>query len=112
MNNSRKYFRKEFVGATIGSLLAVYALSKPGLDHVVGKDSIWSRYLHRPIANMLYDESLGPQEGWNADTRTEDAFQETLRKNRQRYESRKESESLTGGGMADIAFWEAVKFLP
>jgi len=105
-------FNKEIIRTTIGSLLAVYALAKPGLDHVVGKDSVWSRYLHRPVANMLYDEGLGPQECWNADMRTEKAFQETLEKNRQRYENRKVNGRLTAGKIADIAFWETVKLLP
>ena len=107
-----KNFNKEFIGATIGSLLVAYALAKPGLDHVVGKDSMWSRYLHRPVANVLYDEGTGPQEGWNTNMRTEEAFQETLERNRQKYENRKANGRLTEGKIADIAFWETVKFLP
>ena len=55
-----------FIGAIF------YVSGKPVLDYAIGKDSLWSRYLNRPLTNYLTGGKL----------RTEEQFQTALAYNR------------------------------
>ena len=51
----------------------IYCSSKPTIDIMLGKDSLWSRYINRPLINYLTEGSL----------KTEEQFDNYLEYNRQ-----------------------------
>ena len=63
----------ELIALLIFTGACFYVSGKPILDLQIGKDSLWSRYLNRPLTNYLTGGELG----------TEEQFQNALAYNRQ-----------------------------
>ena len=65
---------KDLVESLISLGAIFYVQGKAVLDYEIGKDSLWSRYLNRPLTNYLIGGKLG----------TEEQFQTALAYNRQK----------------------------